>query len=119
MTADRLLRAKQVAELLGVSKVTVMRMGLRGDLDRVHITGRCVGYKLSQVENFIGSKLNYTQPNIEVMEKSEKQLNILMATSECKKLIKATAAIGEPLANGLVEKILREKLEIGEKNVND
>lgn len=57
MTEDRLIRAKQVAELLSVSKATVFRMAKRGDLDEVRITGKCVGYKLSQVNNVIGNKL--------------------------------------------------------------
>jgi excisionase family DNA binding protein len=50
---DRLLRQKEVAALLGVSKATIVKMGKSGRLHPINITSRAVGYRMSDIKRFI------------------------------------------------------------------
>jgi excisionase family DNA binding protein len=57
---DRLLRQKEVAELLGVSKSTIVKLGKTGRLSPINITSRAVGYRMSDIKRFMetGSTVN-------------------------------------------------------------
>lgn len=54
--ADRLVPASEVAAMLGVSRMTVVRLAERGELTAVRLSARCTRYRLADVEALIGRK---------------------------------------------------------------
>jgi excisionase family DNA binding protein len=53
---DFILTQKQAAERLGISTQTLVRMQARGDLPRVQISDRRVGYRHSDISNFLNAR---------------------------------------------------------------
>jgi len=54
---DRIIRRSELAETLGVSKVTVWRMARRGELPRpLQISANVVGWRQSTVEKWLDAR---------------------------------------------------------------
>ena len=53
---ESLLKRSEVARILGVNVVTVLRWTLRGDLPCLRFNSRMIRYRKEDVEGFIGSK---------------------------------------------------------------
>jgi predicted site-specific integrase-resolvase len=53
---DRVYSRKNTAALLGVCEKTLRRLELSGQLKRVNITPRKVGYRASEIERFLSER---------------------------------------------------------------
>jgi predicted DNA-binding transcriptional regulator AlpA len=53
---DCVRRREEVATILGVSTKTLERLEARGELARVQITNRIVGYRDSEIEKFLARR---------------------------------------------------------------
>jgi hypothetical protein len=53
---DRVYSRKKTAELLSVCEKTLRRLELSGELKRVDITPRKVGYRASEIERFLSER---------------------------------------------------------------
>jgi predicted DNA-binding transcriptional regulator AlpA len=53
---DCVRRREEAASILGVSAKTIERLEARGELTRVQITNRIVGYRDSEIEKFLARR---------------------------------------------------------------
>ena len=52
----RLLKAEQIAAMLGLKVQTVYAMARRGELEKVKLSRRCLRFRAGEVERFIERK---------------------------------------------------------------
>jgi excisionase family DNA binding protein len=64
--SDRLLRAREVAELLGVSTETVLRWTRRGDLPAVRLPGGAIRYRPDELDDWLFARAITATPDREV-----------------------------------------------------
>lgn len=58
---EKLISSNKVAEMLGVSRVTVWRLERAGDLKAVRLGKRLVRYRVSDVEALVRERLRNNQ----------------------------------------------------------
>ncbi len=57
-TTDRILRAKEVVQLTGLSRTTIWRLENKGEFPRrVSLGGNRVGWRLSEINSWIGTRV--------------------------------------------------------------
>jgi excisionase family DNA binding protein len=53
---DQLLKAEEIAAMLGLKVQTVYAMARRGELEKVKLSRRCLRFRAGEVERFIERK---------------------------------------------------------------
>jgi excisionase family DNA binding protein len=56
---DRLLTAREVAELLGVSAETVLRWTRRGELPAIRLPGRAIRYRATDLDAWLLARITH------------------------------------------------------------
>ncbi|PIE46016.1 MAG: DNA-binding protein [Gammaproteobacteria bacterium] len=57
-TTDRILRAKEVISLTGLSRTTIWRLEKQGEFPaRVSLGGNRVGWRVSEINHWIGTRV--------------------------------------------------------------
>jgi excisionase family DNA binding protein len=62
--ADRLVTAREFADLLGVSPETVLRWTRRGELPAIRLPGRAIRYREAEIEEWLEQRATTTRGDV-------------------------------------------------------